>query len=52
MQVKNDWEAALGLPQSGIEEHLYEAGSAESQGRVYGGMNKLGVWIDTVSITD
>ena len=49
VQVKNDWEAALGLPQSGIDENFYESGSDESQQRVYGGMEKLGVWIDTVS---
>lgn len=48
LQVKNDWEAALGLPQTGIDEHFYEAGSAESQSQVYGGMDNLTVWIDTV----
>lgn len=49
VQVKNDWEQALGLPLSGIDENFYESGSAESQDRVYGGMEKLGVWIDTAS---
>jgi N-acetylated-alpha-linked acidic dipeptidase len=49
LQVKNDWEAALGLRQSGADEHIYEAGSHESQSRIRGegALKKLGVWIDT-----
>jgi N-acetylated-alpha-linked acidic dipeptidase len=46
--LKNEWEAALGLPCSGASENFYEAGSAESQARVRG-KKDLGVWIDTVS---
>lgn len=49
LAVKNEWETALGLPSSGPEEHLYEAGSAESQARIHNGMGKMGVWMDTVS---
>jgi N-acetylated-alpha-linked acidic dipeptidase len=48
LQVKSQWERSLGLPTSGSDENIYEAGSAESQSRVYDGMGKLGVWIDTV----
>lgn len=47
LALKNDWEKALGLPTSGVEEHIYDAGSAKSQERVRG-KPKLGVWIDTV----
>ncbi|KAL1406998.1 Vacuolar protein sorting-associated protein 70 [Vanrija albida] len=49
LQVKNDWEAALGLRVSGADEHIYEAGSHESQSRIRGegALSKLGVWIDT-----
>lgn len=46
LALKNDWEKALGLPTSGVEEHIYDAGSAKSQERVRG-KPKLGVWIDT-----
>lgn len=45
--AKNDWERALGLPLTGAEENLYNAGSVESQARIHHGMDKLGVWIDT-----
>jgi len=48
LQVKSQWERSLGLPTSGSDENIYEAGSSESQARVYDGMGKLGVWIDTV----
>lgn len=49
INLKNEWEEALGLPISGPEGNIYEAGSSESQLRVLGGMTKAGVWIDTVS---
>ena len=48
LQVKSQWERSLGLPTSGSDENIYEAGSSESKSRVYDGMGKLGVWIDTV----
>ncbi|KAL7421862.1 Vacuolar protein sorting-associated protein 70 [Cryptotrichosporon argae] len=44
--VKNQWERELGLPLSGVEEAIYDAGSAESQARIRG-KDELGVWIDT-----
>ncbi|WVQ72430.1 hypothetical protein IAR50_001982 [Cryptococcus sp. DSM 104548] len=47
LNLKNEWERELGLRVSGPEEYIYDAGSAESQARVKGGMDKLGVWIDT-----
>ncbi|KAK8864419.1 hypothetical protein IAR55_001667 [Kwoniella newhampshirensis] len=47
VNLKNEWEQALGLRSSGPEEHLYDAGSHESQQRIKGGMDKMGVWIDT-----
>lgn len=46
LQVKNDWERALGLPETGPTEKIYEAGSAESQHALRKG-NELDVWIDT-----
>lgn len=46
LQVKNDWERALGLPETGPTEKIYEAGSAESQHALRQG-KKLDVWIDT-----
>jgi N-acetylated-alpha-linked acidic dipeptidase len=51
LNLKNEWEHALGLPTTGPLDALYEAGSSESQARVLSGMNKMGVWIDTVSDT-
>jgi hypothetical protein len=48
LHVKSEWERSLGLALSGSDENIYEAGSPESQGRVYDGMDKMGVWIDTV----
>lgn len=45
--VKNDWERELGLRVSGPEEYIFDAGSVQSQKRIKGGMDKLGVWIDT-----
>ncbi|WWD17285.1 hypothetical protein CI109_101725 [Kwoniella shandongensis] len=47
INLKNEWERELGLRISGPEEHLYEAGSRESQSRIKGGMDKIGVWVDT-----
>ncbi|WVQ80772.1 hypothetical protein IAT38_002877 [Cryptococcus sp. DSM 104549] len=47
LNLKNEWERELGLPVSGPEENLFDAGSPESQSRVRNGMNKLGVWVDT-----
>ncbi|ORY34010.1 hypothetical protein BCR39DRAFT_518112 [Naematelia encephala] len=47
INLKNEWEVALGLPPSGPEDHLYDAGSAPSQARILDGMHKIGVWIDT-----
>ena len=49
LNLKNEWERLLGVPVSGPEEKVYEAGSVESQQSVRGGMNKLDVWVDTVS---
>jgi N-acetylated-alpha-linked acidic dipeptidase len=49
LNLKNEWERELGLRVSGPEEHLYDAGSPESQERIKDGMDRLGVWIDTVS---
>ncbi|EIW70651.1 hypothetical protein TREMEDRAFT_29057 [Tremella mesenterica DSM 1558] len=46
LEVKNEWETVLGLPTSGADEHLYDAGSPESQSRVREGMDEMGVWID------
>lgn len=48
LQVKSEWERSLGLPTSGSDENIYEAGSSDSQARVYSGMDQMGVWIDTV----
>ena len=50
LAVKELWEEALALPVSGPLDHLYMAGSAESQARVRGGMGKMGVWIDQVQL--
>lgn len=49
LTLKNDWENELGLRVSGPLEFIYDAGSPESQARVRNGMDKLGVWIDTVN---
>lgn len=49
LTLKNDWEKELGLRVSGPQEFIYDAGSPESQARVKNGMDKLGVWIDTVN---
>ena len=46
--LKGEWEAALGLPYSGPEEYVLEAGSSESQDRIKNAQGKIGVWIDTV----
>lgn len=46
LQVKNDWERALGLPETGPTEKIYEAGSVESQAALRKG-KELDVWIDT-----
>ena len=48
INLKNEWERELGLPISGPEENLYDAGDASSQARIKGGMDKMGVWVDTV----
>ncbi|ODN82116.1 hypothetical protein L202_02423 [Cryptococcus amylolentus CBS 6039] len=47
LNLKNEWEKELGLRSSGPEEFIYDAGSTESQARIKGGMDKLGVWVDT-----
>lgn len=47
VNLKNEWEKALGVPVSGPEEHMYDAGDNNSQKRIRG-RSKLGVWIDTV----
>lgn len=49
LQVKAEWEAALGLDVSGPEENVLEAGSGESRARVQDSRGKIGVWVDTVS---
>lgn len=48
LNLKNEWETLLGLPSSGPEEKLYDAGSTESQESIRG-KTKLDVWVDTVS---
>jgi len=48
INLKNEWERALGLPVSGPEDYLYDAGDSSSQARIHSGMEKMGVWIDTV----
>ncbi|WVW83943.1 hypothetical protein I302_105966 [Kwoniella bestiolae CBS 10118] len=47
LTLKNEWEKELGLRVSGANEFVYEAGSRESQSRIRGGADKLGVWVDT-----
>lgn len=46
LQLKNDWERALGLPVTGPTENIFEAGSKESQHALRKDSN-LSVWIDT-----
>lgn len=48
VNLKSEWEAALGLPVSGPEDFIFEAGSAESQDRILSSKGKIGVWVDTV----
>lgn len=50
INLKSEWERELGLPVSGPEEYLYDAGDSSSQARIYKGMDKMGVWIDTVRL--
>lgn len=45
--MKSQWERYLGLPPSGTDENVFEAGSPESQSNINGGMAELAVWIDT-----
>lgn len=52
LNLKNEWERELGLRVSGPEDNLYDAGSAASQARILDGMDKAGVWVDTVSGLD
>lgn len=52
LNLKNEWERELGLRVSGPEDNLYDAGSAASQARILDGMDKAGVWVDTVSRLD
>lgn len=47
LQVKSQWERSLGLPSSGADEQVFEAGSRESQESILGGMTEASVWIDT-----
>lgn len=47
LNVKNEWERALGVPVSGPQERVYDAGSYDSQKRIRE-PGKLAVWIDTV----
>lgn len=49
VNLKGEWERELGVTISGPEDHLYDAGSHDSQARIRDGMGKMGVWIDTVS---
>lgn len=46
LQVKNDWERALGLPETGPGENVFEAGSAASQAALRDGRDTA-VWVDT-----
>jgi N-acetylated-alpha-linked acidic dipeptidase len=48
LTLKAEWEAALGIPVSGPEDFVFEAGSSESQERVLNAAGKIGVWVDTV----
>ncbi|WRT66400.1 uncharacterized protein IL334_003356 [Kwoniella shivajii] len=47
LTLKNEWERELGLRVSGADEYIYDAGSTNSQKRIRGGVDKLGVWVDT-----
>lgn len=47
LQVKSEWERYLGIPITGTDENVYEAGSPESQSSILDGMQDLKVWIDT-----
>jgi hypothetical protein len=47
LQVKNDWERALGVPVTAYDEAVYDAGEARAQARIKHGMGRLSVWVDT-----
>ncbi|WVR07065.1 hypothetical protein IAU60_004104 [Kwoniella sp. DSM 27419] len=47
LNLKNEWERELGLRQSGTDEFVFDAGSPGSQARIRGGLDKIGVWVDT-----
>jgi N-acetylated-alpha-linked acidic dipeptidase len=46
IKVKNDWERALGLPITGYDGSIFDAGTEDSQKRIKEG-GEMSVWIDT-----